>query len=682
MVVGREDELELLRGAARGARAGETTSIVLVGEGGVGKTRLLAEVATFARQTGVTVLSGRAPIVTPAPFSVFTEVLRSWLRAHDVVPIPPFDRGLGLVVPEWPVPADSIQLDGPQLHLLALEGIARLLARIAGSAGGAVVLLDDMHAADVASLEAMRHLVQAKIPGVAIIGAMRSGPSSLADEAVSALGREGSATVVELEPLGSAGVADLVAALLDAHPPEALVRDIVGRTDGVPLLVEEVVLAHVRAGTVAVHEGATTWRDGDATVPRTIRELTDARLSGLEPQHRRVIVAGAVVGDFDPALMVEVAEADDAVVGAALAAAIRSGLLETSAGVIAFRHAILREAVLDATVPHVVDTMHRRAAAALDRPSSDAFAEAVRLERRASHLRAVGANDEASETLTAAALARVASLALLGAEQAAREAMSLARSPTAREGAADALARSLATQGRWREALELDTATTAEHGPSPSRDGRMAECAVELGRPEVAEQILAAASEAGALTQAMRITSGRAALVRGDAKRALDIARTVYADAASDQDLKLSALDLEGRAHDFLGDRDEAKAAWERQAREALAAGRTQAQLRAVVQLGKVELFAGEPPNRLYEAVELAREAGALVELGWAQENLAIALGIQGDLPASAAVLADAVATCRALRLDQLAYLLVMSAATSSYATTKESRRCSPRPRR
>ena len=438
-MVGRDDELELLRAAARAARSGDTASVLLVGEGGVGKTRLLGELATFARQTGVAVLSGRAPIVTPAPFSVFTEALRSWLRGHDSPgPMRPFDRGLGLVVPEWPLPDDSVQLDGPQLHLLALEGIARFVARIADTSGGAVVLLDDMHAADVASLEAMRHLMQAAIPGVATVGAVRSGASLLADDAVRALGREG-ADVVEIEPLGVSGVADLVAALLDAHPPDDLVRDIVGRTDGVPLLVEEVVLAHLRAGTVEVHDGATTWRDGDATVPKTIRELIDARLRGLDPKHRRVVVAGAVVGDFEPALIVEVAEADDAVVSDALGSAVRAGLLETSGGVIAFRHAIIRDAVLDATVPHVVDTLHRRAAAALDRPSGGGTVDAVRLERRAGHLRAVAANDEAAEALTAAALAQVASLALLGAEQTAREAMSLARSSAAREGAADAL---------------------------------------------------------------------------------------------------------------------------------------------------------------------------------------------------------------------------------------------------
>jgi DNA-binding CsgD family transcriptional regulator/tetratricopeptide (TPR) repeat protein len=668
VVVGRDGELDMLRGAVRRARSGESSCVVLVGEGGVGKTRLLGEVSTFARQSGIAVLSGRVPIVSPAPFSVFTEALRSWLRGHAAPgPMAPFDRGLALVVPEWPVPDEVLELEGPQLHLLALEGIARLVAGIAEASGGAVVVLDDMHAADAASLGAMGHLVQAAIGGVSIVTAMRPGEAPLADELVRSLRHVGVADVVAVDPLDPRNVADLITALLDARPPDELVDDIVGRTDGVPLLVEEVVLAHVRAGTVEVRDGTTLWRDGRATVPRTIRELAEARLRLLDPEHRNVVVAGAVVGDFDPALMVAVAEADDAAVSDALAAGVRAGLLETSGGLIAFRHAIIREAVLDATVPHLVDTMHRRAAAALD---CDDAADARRLERRAVHLRAVGATDEAALALVDAASAHVGAHASLPAEHAARGAVALATSTGARVSAADALSQSLATQGRWREALELDTATTAEHGALLSREERMAACAVEVGRPELAEEIIERVAAKGELSLPMRVTSGRAALVRGDAATALGIARAV-ADGvgAEDQDLRLAALDLEGRAHDYLGDREAAKAAWERQAREAEAAGRTQAQLRAVVQLGKVELFAGEPPNRMHEAVRLAREAGALVELGWAQENLAVALGVQGDVPGAVALLAEAVSTCRALRLDQLAYLLGGQAISDSYST-------------
>ena len=671
VVVGRDDELEVLRGAVRAALAGEGSCTVLVGEGGVGKTRLVGEVTSMARQSRIAVLSGRAPIVSPAPFSLFTEALRSWLRGHPAPgSMAPFDRGLRLVLPEWPLADDAGDLDGPQLHLLALEGIARLVAAIAEREHGALVVLDDLHMADAASLEAVRHLARAEIAGVNIVAAMRTGEAPLADDLLRSLRGDGVAEVVPVDPLGSRAVADLVAALLDARPPDELVGDIISRTDGVPLLIEEVVLAHVRAGTVEVEEGTTIWRDGKATVPKTIRELTEARLGVLDPVHRTVIVAGAVVGDFEPMLMVAVADTDDRAVSDALAAGVRAGLLETSSGVMTFRHAIIREAVLDATVPHLVDTMHRRAAAALDSGHAvGSHPDPSRFERRAAHLRAVGATDDAALALIAAASAHVATHASLAAEQAATAAASLAESTPVRVCAADALAESLATQGRWQEALELDVVTTTDRGPLASREERMAACAVEAGRPELAEEIIARAGEAGTLSAQMRITAGRAALVRGDAVTALAVARHVSADAADDLDLRLAALDLEGRAHDFLGDRDAACAAWERAAREAAASGRTRAQLRAVVQLGKVELFAGRPPNRLHEAVRLAQDAGALVELGWAQENLAIALGIQGDVAASRALLNDAVATCRALRLDQLAYLLVSQAITDSYMT-------------
>src|SRR5262249_24698306 len=154
---------------------------------------------------------------------------------------------------------------------------------------------------------------------------------------------------------------------------------------------------------------------------------------------------------------------------------------------------------------------------------------------------------------------------------------------------------------------------------------------------------------AGDESFALQIAAGRVALVTGDGAGALLHAERVFdaATRAHDVDARLNALELKGRAYDFLGDRAAAEAAWAQQADEAGFEGRTQAQLRAVVQLGKVELFAGRPPQRLYEAVELAKAAGAFVELGWAEENLAVGLGIHGDIEGSARVLDEAIARCR-----------------------------------
>ena len=118
------------------------------------------------------------------------------------------------------------------------------------------------------------------------------------------------------------------------------------------------------------------------------------------------------------------------------------------------------------------------------------------------------------------------------------------------------------------------------------------------------------------------------AIAAGQADEALASAESalVGADAADDTEALCAALDVRARALDYAGRRSEARLAWIRQAEEAESAGLTEERLRAVVQLGKLEVFEGTPPDRLYEAVDLARAAGALVEQAWAEENLAIAL--------------------------------------------------------
>ena len=80
VVIGRDDEVDLLRRALHQARAGSTTCVLLLGESGIGKTRLLDETAVGATELGMAVLSGRAPIATPPAFSLISQALRSWLR--------------------------------------------------------------------------------------------------------------------------------------------------------------------------------------------------------------------------------------------------------------------------------------------------------------------------------------------------------------------------------------------------------------------------------------------------------------------------------------------------------------------------------------------------------------------------------------------------------------------------
>jgi DNA-binding NarL/FixJ family response regulator len=197
----------------------------------------------------------------------------------------------------------------------------------------------------------------------------------------------------------------------------------------------------------------------------------------------------------------------------------------------------------------------------------------------------------------------------------------------------------------------------------------MASCAIEAARPEIASVLIARAIEEGDESPHVHVIAGRLAVSTGDADAALASAERALAaaNALGDTDSCCAALDLEARALDFVGRRRDAIGVWTRQADEAQAAGLTEARLRAVVQLGKLEVFEGATPVRLVEARDLARDAGALVEQAWAEENLAIALILQGDPAAGLRLLDDAITRCRELRLDQLAYLIAAQGGAQSF---------------
>jgi len=188
VVVGREVELQHLRQALEAAARGASSHTVLVGDGGVGKSRLLSETVAHARQRGLDVLAGRARVTTRAPFGVIAEALRSWLRAHPAtLTNSPFDHGLRLVLPEWDAPAgEPNDLSGAQLRLLALEGVVVLLRQIARAGRGALLTLDDLHLADADSMEVLQYVSAAGIDGLAIVAALRRHESEVGDEYVRA----------------------------------------------------------------------------------------------------------------------------------------------------------------------------------------------------------------------------------------------------------------------------------------------------------------------------------------------------------------------------------------------------------------------------------------------------------------------------------------------------------------
>src|SRR6476469_4361763 len=236
-------ELGVLGVARESARRGHGTLVVLTGEAGVGKSRLLREVASDARTSGFLVVSGRATsAVGGPPFAGLTEAL---LHARRARPEPDLAELGSWAMPLVDVlPLEAGQHQGPSGFELSsvvhAEAILRLLALL--SASGPILMgLEDLQWADpdtVAVLEFLGEGLQ-HMP-VLCVATVRSDEPSPVFEVVRPMGARGTAIVVELARLSDSETVDMARACRPGLGEQQL-RRVTERADGVPLLIEELL---------------------------------------------------------------------------------------------------------------------------------------------------------------------------------------------------------------------------------------------------------------------------------------------------------------------------------------------------------------------------------------------------------------------------------------------------------
>ena len=156
---------------------------------------------------------------------------------------------------------------------------------------GLVLLLDDLHAADPDSLETIRYVASARIDGLAIVAALRPGESAAGRRAGPGAARRRRGDRRRTRAARPAGHRRTSSRhLLGAAPPGELVADVLARTDGVPLLVEEVVDAHVRARVGGARRtGRPAGAAARSSLPRSVRGMVAARLEQLPRPARDVL---------------------------------------------------------------------------------------------------------------------------------------------------------------------------------------------------------------------------------------------------------------------------------------------------------------------------------------------------------------------------------------------------------
>lgn len=307
--LGRERELSVLRDRLGQAVAGQGGLILVAGEAGMGKTRLLEEfVGRTIRTTtpSVRCLTGRCyELEVHAPFTMWGDALQA-LSMPDWQPglsglSEAWRRQLARLVPELGPPADDIQgATMIESRLRLHQGVLQSLIYLTGS-GSLLLCFDDLHWADQASLELLHYVSRhAAAYPLLLIGTYR--PEEEADRPY--LGRLLRETdhaarppVLELQPLEPETIGHLLMHLGTEWP-----RDLPGRlhqhTAGNPFFLTETLRALVESGKLRrqpdgclLEQAAESW-----PVPRRAHDLIQARLDPLSETQRRVLAAAAVIG--------------------------------------------------------------------------------------------------------------------------------------------------------------------------------------------------------------------------------------------------------------------------------------------------------------------------------------------------------------------------------------------------
>ena len=346
-LIGREDELARLAGVLERARGGEARAVLIAGDAGVGKTRMLDEVAALAAGTGTTVLTGHCVDLGDVglPYLPFTEVLgllaaderfTDVLATHPVV-----DRLLG-------GGTDTARDTGGRLRLF--EGIAGLLADLSDIAP-LLLVLEDLHWADQSSRDLLRFLLSRGVPQRSAGGApthrLAVFASYRADDLhrrhplrplLAELVRLSAVERLELRPMADPEVARLVRALRAGPLPEATVRRIVERAEGNAFYAEELL-------------AATDTEAGG--VPSGLADVLLIRFEQLSDTAQQVLRTAAVAGRrVEHDLLRDAVGLPEDELESALREAIGRQLLVSGHGdTYAFRHALAREAVYADLLP-------------------------------------------------------------------------------------------------------------------------------------------------------------------------------------------------------------------------------------------------------------------------------------------------------------------------------------------
>jgi DNA-binding CsgD family transcriptional regulator len=629
--VGRAAELTVLEEVLAAASGGAAAAVLIGGEAGVGKTRLVAELAARAREQGAAVATGACVELTAgtAPDLAITEVLRDLGRA---LPERAWERLRAGAGPEL----GALLPGGRQTERVRADAAsrARMLGQVhdllteAASVAPLVLVLEDVHWADRSTLDLAAFLVRALgTESVVLLCTYRTDevvrrPSLR--EWLAEVGRVGTVRRLELAPFTGAELADLCAAIVGDAATPATIAEIFRRSGGNAFLAEELL--------DAAAEG----------LPASVRDVLEARIAALSPAAQEAVRAAAVAGArIDDELLAALLGGADPADALREAVAHHVLVADPRDGRLSFRHELTREAAYASLLPGERRRLHGACAAVLSaRPELGGDAPAAVAAAIAGHWQAAG--DERS----ALAASVRAAIAAEGVHAFSEAAELYDRALTLWDRVDDAAA--VAELPRLA-VLDRAAAVLLRSGGAPQAVELLEE-ALELADP-VADPV-----GTGLLHSRLAWTSWAAGRAGDDVYRFHDVALALIPAEPATAERAQAVTDL--AFSQMLNAQHHAAVV---SGREGIALARDVGD-RRIESLGLTVLGsalgtlgqADEAIACLREAVAIARAEGLPEEMGRAYVNLTAILDTAGRLEESAAVAREGSAACRRLGLARL----------------------------
>jgi DNA-binding CsgD family transcriptional regulator len=616
---------------------------MLVGEPGIGKSRLAREVASWATDRGVPVATGRAvPASGSTAYRPITEALLQLFRHRPLPDESDLDPWIPLLQPVLPALVDrSLTVEVPAS--LRGEAVLRLVSRMIPA--GLVVILEDLHWADPDTVALVEYLAD-NLSGTSLLLVLtfRDSPdTTVLDVARRKRGRPG-VTYLGLERLGQEQSAAMVRACRPDAADEVVQR--IGETaDGIPLLVEDLLAS--------------------PGLPTDFAATVKTRVWALPPEQREVIQAAAVLGrQFDWDLLPAVVGQTTEAVSDALAAGLESLLLSSHGAELRFRHALTRDAVIDMLLP---PHQRRLAASALARlTSAHPVLDGGRREVAADLAIRAGDRQRAGALLAESGRQSLAWGALATAVTVLRRSADLLAGTPEQADAELDLIEALALAGRVEEAAAAGGRLISRLGLDPSAKEvrleahlRLAHAAVAASRWQMARHHLDEArrligtASAPAQYTGLSVLAADVAMAADDYGTARAIAEEVLGTEGARPDVRCHAFEIMGRSH-RSHDLPAARAAFENALVTAEASNLPHWRLRALHELGTVDMFDHAGVDRLLQARRAADENGAQGTAAVLDLQLAAAFTCRWNLEACDAHANSALAIADRLGLGQV----------------------------